>query len=92
MQFCLSSCVWLSFICSGVPQGEGEETTPRHSPQRSDASHRHPAALVPHLSDQVTLPAEKRCHHDYTGTIYIYLINCLSLSHHGVGVDGSDPS
>lgn len=80
------SIVSLSFIYSGVPQGEGEAAAPRHSQQRSDASHHHPAALVPGLSDKIALPAKERCHYDYTGIItnikdsyilWIALLECL---------------
>lgn len=72
------SSVSLSFIYSGVPQGEGEAAAPRHSQQRSDASHHHPAALVPGLSDKIALPAKERCHYDHTGIIlWIALLECL---------------
>lgn len=56
---------------SGVSQGEGEAAASWHSYQRSDASHRHPAAVVPHLFDKVALSAKTWCNYDYTGTLLL---------------------
>ena len=63
--------VSFSFIFQGVPQGEGEATASRCSKQRSDASHYHPAALVPCLSDKVALSTKERCIYDHTGAVHI---------------------
>lgn len=54
---------------SGVPQGEGEAAALWHSYQGSDASHHHPAAVVPHLFDKVALSAKTWCNYDSTGTL-----------------------
>lgn len=62
--------VYASLSCSGVSQGEGETIAPRQSQQGSDATHNHPAALVPFLSSKVALSAQERCNYDYTGTVH----------------------
>lgn len=65
----LFSFAYITFCHSGVSQGEGKATASRCSQQRSNASHHHPAALVPGLFVKDALFAKEGCSYAYTGAI-----------------------
>lgn len=65
--FALVNGVFIFFLPPGVSEGERETATPWCAQQGSDASHHHPAALVPLLPDKDTLPAQERRRHAHTG-------------------------
>lgn len=76
----LLSFAYITFCHLGVSQGEGKATAPRCSQQRSNASHHHPAALVPGLFVEAALFAKEGCRYAYTGAVrrFIYLAWCTN--------------